>query len=579
MTAAGRLALVFILLVLIAAVTVVVVAFAVAGLGSPGWRSGAPASGPVLTLELEGTIPETSPNDALTRFFEPDRKNLRGLLLALHHAASDPEIEGLFARIEQPRLGWARAEELRAAISAFGAQGKWSAVQLDSAESNVSYYLASAFDEIYLAPPGGVGLIGLRVEQPFARPLLEHLEIRPQFVRRKEYKSAANVYTEDGFTAEHREATRALIDSFHEHVVTAVAEGRGMEPAQVQRLIDGGPYMASEAQDLGLVDHLAYRDEAIEAIKDRFDGKNAFVPWSRYAADRGDEGAVGSIALVYALGGIARGESGNELLSGRRLGAETIKRALERARKDRNVAAVVLRIDSPGGSYVASDLIRRQVALTVEEKPVVASFGNYAASGGYFIGMQSSRVVASDLTTTGSIGVISGKLVTGEFWSDKLRVPVSGLQTGENAEIYSPQEPFDEAGWARVNTMMDGVYEDFVRKAAEGRNMPFERAEALARGRVWSGRDARERGLVDERGGLLRAIELARELAELPEDRPVRLRILPRPPGFWESLRQRQPGLVELSGEAGRALLEGLAELDRLDPRGRLEDPALPRVK
>lgn len=577
MTTAGRLALVFIVLVVLlaaAAAAALLVAVGVGAAGLGGARSEVP---PVLAIEIEGNLPENASADAVSQLLEPGRGDLRNVLLALHRAVDDPRIEGLFVRIERPSFGWSRAEELREAVLAFREAGKWSAVQLDSASSNLAYYLASGFDEVFLAPPGEIGLLGLRVEQPFARGLLQRLGVEPQFVRRKEYKAAANVFTERGFTASHEEATRALLESFHGHLVDAISQGRGLTRERVQELIDNGPYRAQEALNKGLVDHLAYRDQVVDELSERAGSDPPFVRWQRYLA-RAPRGAGGpAVAIVYAEGSIQRGESGSGLLSGRSMGAETIARAVERARRDDRIAAVVLRIDSPGGSYVASDLIRREVALTAKRKPVVASFGNAAASGGYFIGMQADRIVTNELTTTGSIGVLSGKLVTADMWESKLGVRFRGLQTGDNAELYSSQEPFDDKGWQRINTLLDDIYRDFVSKAAEGRGMAYQELERVARGRVWSGRDAIERGLADVEGGLMQAIDEAKRLAEIPEDRPVRLFVLPRPPGVWESLRQGRFGDWLALAEGGLP-----AVLDRLEPApatGRIEDPALPRVR
>lgn len=535
----------------------------------------------VLALRLEGTLPEHQEEGSVAWLLGRRSLSLRDVVEGIEQARKDEDIKGLMVEIGPVGLGWAQSEEVRSALAGFRQSGKWSVAFLESADSNAAYWLATGCEQIVLAPPGEVGLVGLRVETPFLRGLLDKLGVVPQMARRKEYKNAANTYTETSYTPAHREATQALLRSLYRGLVAGIADSRGLTDERVEELIDGGPYTAQEALAHELVDRLAYKDELLSQIEDSGADVDSVVRLGDYLQrHRLHTRGRRKIALIYATGTIARGESDTGPLSGSVMGSRTIIRALQRARKDRAVAAVVLRIDSPGGSYVASDLIRREVVLTAKEKPVIASMGNVAASGGYFIAMQADHIVADEATITGSIGVLSGKLVTRRFWQEKTGIRFPGIQIGENAEIFSSQEPYDERGWERLNRILDTIYADFVAKAAEGRSMEFEQLEPLAHGRVWTGRDALDRGLIDEIGGLGRAIVVAAERGGLDPEGPYRLITLPRPRGFLDSLRRsRSLGLSAELPPPAADLLRAAALVERLSGECYLYASDLPVVR
>ncbi|MBP7147782.1 MAG: signal peptide peptidase SppA [Acidobacteria bacterium] len=569
--------------------TILILAFFLVSIGAVLaviWAAGTPRlafGGPsVVAIRLEGEVPETAGLNPFQQLFGR-ALDFRDLLDGVEKARTDPRIKTILLEVRAPALGWAQVEELRAALSRFRASGKNVVAFMETAGefsgATGMYLVASAADRVVLAPPGDVGLLGVRVETPFVRGLFDKLEVTPQFGQRKEFKNAANIYTDQDYTPAHREATSRLLASLHEDVLAAVAADRKLTVPRVRELVDGGPYTGPEALENGLVDELAYRDEVLGQLEDAAGGKQPFVTLEQYLAhDRPHDSGRRKIALVYAVGAIARGDSQDDPLAGLVAGSDTITRALRAAREDDSVVAVVLRVDSPGGSYVASDLVRREVALTREVKPVIASMGNVAASGGYFVAMQASQIVADSGTITGSIGVLAGKLVTERFWQDKLGIRFAGLQEGKNADFYSSQVPWDEADWRRMDAMLDRIYADFVAKAAEGRGIPAQELEPNAHGRVWSGKDALERGLVDSIGGLADAIELARAEAGLDPGDAYRVVVLPRQPTLVEALFNRQRKEFVLSREA-RAVLRALGLARGATGEQFLLDPAVPDIR
>ncbi len=577
MTRAARWAIVLVLLFVLASFATLVVAAWTLGGGLSFHR------GNVLEVRLDRPVVETAPRDRLSRLLGREPLVLRDLVAAIDAARKDDRIEGLYLELDDTSLGWAQGEELRAAIARFRAAGKWTVAWTASfgelGGGTGAYWLASACRQVYLAPPGDVGLTGLRVETPFIRGLLDRLGIVPQFGQRKEYKNAVNTYTETGYTKPHREALEALLDVLYGELVDGIATGRELTPDRVRELIDGGPWTGDEAKENGLVDDLLYRDQVMDLLEKKAGRKDPLEPVERYLGRRRPFGSGGTkVAIVYAVGAIRRGESGTDPLYGRSMGSDTIIRALRRAREDDSIDAVVLRVDSPGGSYVASDLIRREVVRTAKEKPLLVSMGNYAASGGYFISMQGPSILADRTTITGSIGVFGGKFVTRDFWEQKLGIRFPGIQRGRHADLMSTQVEWDEDGWARMNALLDRIYDDFVTKAAQGRGMTWDELEPLAHGRVWAGKDARERKLVDDIGGLREALRQACSRAGGDPDRGCRVEILPRPKNFLERLLSRDRDEV-LLGPEGRRALALVRLLTSPAPEALLLDPDLPRIR
>lgn len=494
----------------------------------------------VLELDLTEGITDEMPGDALGQIMAMRRPRLADVEEGLRRGARDPRVKALVARVGGRPIGVATTQELRAAIQAFRAAGKPAVAWADSfgefGPGNLPYYLACAFDEIAVQPSGNVGLAGLRVVNTFVRDLLEKVGVEYEAGIRHEYKNAMNTFTERGFTEPHREATERLAQSYTEQIVEGVAEGRGLSVDEVRSLVDRGPFLAAEALEAGLVDRAAYRDEVYAELLDRFrdasgDGADPTLQFvnrylraqslrtlSRQATQRD-----AYVALISAVGPVMPGRSRRSPLGGgSAMGAETVSAAFRHARRDPRVRAVVFRIDSPGGSYVASDTIWREVKLTSEAgKPVVASMGDVAGSGGYFVALSADVIVAQPGTLTGSIGVYLAKPVLSALL-DRAGINVESVQTGENAGMTALTRKFTDSEWSRVNAMLDHVYADFTAKVALSRGMTAERVHELARGRVWTGRDAHERGLVDELGGTRTALRLAREKAGLPESAQLR---------------------------------------------------------
>jgi protease-4 len=498
----------------------------------------------ILELDLTEGIAEGPPADPLSALLTMRRTRLQDLLEGLRRAAADDRVRVLVVKVGGSRIGLAKIQELRGAISDFRKSGKlavaWTESFGDFVHGNLPYYLASGFDRIYLQPSGTLGLTGVAVEQVFLHGALEKLGIDFQSAKRYEYKSAADQLTESGFTGPAREAAARLAQSVTEQLIAAVAAGRGLALEQAAGLFGRGPFLARQALDEGLVDGLLYRDEVYDQARKEAGRDATLLYLQRYQRTQslGDlprrvgAGARGIapgqherfVATIYAQGPIRSGRSGRGGPGGGGMGSDTVAAALRAAAADDGARAVVLRVNSPGGSYTASDVIWREVVrLRAAGKPVVVSMGDVAASGGYFIAAPADVIVAQPGTITGSIGVIMGKPVLRDLF-ERAGVATDTItdSTGGVATMFSSSRPFSDGEWTRINEWLDGVYADFTDKVAAGRRLPPERVHDLARGRVWSGADAIANGLADEAGGLREAIAIARKRAGLPDDAPAR---------------------------------------------------------
>lgn len=487
----------------------------------------------VLEIDLEQPVVETGSPDPISAVLQGEAPRLRDLVGALDRAAKDERVVGLVARIGGGGHGMAVTQELRDAVKRFRSSGKLAVAYAETFGEAVpgqgGYYLATAFDSVWVQPSGDVGFVGLAAETPFLRGTLEKIGVEPRFSGRKEYKTFINQYTERELTEPHRESLSRILDSHTDQIVAGVAEGRGLEESAVRALLAAGPYTAEDALEKGLVDAVGYRDEVLSSIEKKVGRPVTRLFAQRYLERAGPPHRGGAaIGLVYAVGGVARGESSfDAVLGGATMGSDTVSAAIRAAVRDDDVKAIVLRIDSPGGSYVASDTIRREVERARKAgKPVVASMGNVAASGGYFVAMDADRIVAQPGTLTGSIGVGGGKMALEGLW-EKLGVAWGRVETTPGAGMFSLSRDFTPEEWARFEAWLDHIYADFVAKAAAGRKMSVEQMDLVARGRVWTGADAKERGLVDELGGLGTALRVAKELAGLPADGEVELRSFP----------------------------------------------------
>ncbi|MEX2629024.1 MAG: signal peptide peptidase SppA [Tistlia sp.] len=457
--------------------------------------------------------------------------NLRELVLGLEAAAADPGVGGLLLRVGNGKLDIARVQELRRAIAAFRAGGKpvqaFSASFGEGGDGTLHYYLAAAADAITLQPSGNLDLVGFTLEQPYARALLDDWDVEARIYRREQYKGAAEPLLLEEMSAPVRRNLQALLDSWFAQLAGDIAGDRDLEPAAVRRLVDGGPYLPAEALGQGLVDRLGYADEAAAAILEAAGPRAALLPVRRYLADLAERGPAGDdprIAVIHGQGAVMLGESeGASPLGSVSMGADTLVEAFAEAAADPEVRAILFRVDSPGGSYAASDSIWRAVRRAQEAgKPVVVSMGALAASGGYFVAAPADRIIAEPGTVTGSIGVVSGKILTAGLWRE-LGVTWSGVQAGENAGFWDSTRDFTPEQWQRFTGFVDAAYQDFLDKVASGRDLPEEEAAALAGGRVWSGADAAERGLVDGLGGYRAAIEAAKALAGIEAGQAVTL--------------------------------------------------------
>ena len=523
-----------------------------------------PARNSVLELKIEGEIGEQVPPGLLGRVLGGRRLTLRQDLEAILKARDDERVSGLLLDIDDNDLGFASVQELREAIGDFRAHGKWATAWLetagDFAPGNKEYYLASACDTIWLAPPGDINLYGMRMEVPFVRGALDKLGVYPDMGHIGKYKNAMNFYTNTSMDAAHREAMESIVGALYEQLRDGIAEGRKMTGEAVTALIDRGPFTSKQALDAGLVDHLGYRDEMEAALKERNDGRLPLLKARDYLDKGGYYDRGVRIALIYGVGTVSRGESEyTPFLEGPSMGSETVAKAIRDAREDAGVKAIILRINSPGGSYVASDVIWREVSRTRGVKPIVVSMSDLAASGGYFVSVAADRILAQPGTLTASIGVLGGKLVTTGFW-DKVGFTTDAVQRGRHASFYSSTTRYDPEERRIFEGWLKRVYDDFVGKVAQGRGKTVQEIDAMAQGRVWTGAQALKLGLVDEIGGLSLAVRRALELAKLDPDSRVHLVEFPAPQGLLETVlssgEETGAGMASLRAEL-RGLLAG----------------------
>ncbi len=507
----------------------------------------------ILELDLTDGIAEGPVTDPLSAIMSRRKIRLHDIIEGLRRARQDDRVRALVVKVGGGRIGLARMQELREAVAGFRESGKlavaWSETFGEFTHGNVPYYLATAFDRIYLQPSGSLGLTGVAVEQLFLHDALAKIGVAFQSAKRHEYKSAADNLTERGFTGPAREAAERMAVSIAEQITAAIAERRGKTPEEARALLDRGPFLAEDALAEGLVDALGYRDEVYADVRKEA-GADAILQYvARYQrahalaqrARKLPNPRERFVAVIYASGPIRQGRSFRSPLGGVAMGSDTVSAALRSAASDERVRAVLLRVNSPGGSGVASDTIWREVVRTrATGKPVVVSMSDVAASGGYFISVPADVIVAQPGTLTGSIGVITGKPVFEEALG-RAGITTDSVAVGTGATMFAPTHPFSQDEWQQINTWLDAIYRDFIEKVASGRRMTVERVHEVARGRVWTGADAAQNGLVDELGGMAAAADIARRRAGLPADAPLRVypRLTPldqlRPPESSES--------------------------------------------
>ena len=551
----------------------------------------------ILELDLTQGIAEGPPADPVSALMSRRRTRLGDVLDGLRRARNDDRVRALVAKVGGQHIGLATVQELREAVAGFGAAGKptyaWAESFGEFSRGNLPYYLATAFDRIYLQSSGGLGLTGVSVEQLFFRSALDKIGVSFEAAQREEYKTAAHALTERGFTGPAREENERLAAAIVAQLTAAIAERRGKTPEQARALLDRGPFLPHEALAEGLVDATGYRDEVFAAVRKEA-GPDAVLQYvGRYQrahtlaqrARKLPNPRERFVAVIYATGPIRQGRSGRGPLSGSAIGSDTVAGALRAAVADDRARAILLRVNSPGGSHTASDTIWREVVRArAAGKPVVVSMGDVAASGGYFISMAADAIFAQPGTITGSIGVVTGKPVMQDLLG-RIGVTTDTVAEGAHGAMFAPTHPFSDDEWAMVNNWLDHIYADFTGKVAAGRGLSDQQVREIARGRVWIGADAAANGLVDELGGISAAAEVARRRGGLPADAPLRLypRVGPleqmrphessedqAPAAFWPG----SPGPAEAAwGPAGR-----LAAHFGLPPYGPLMLPGRWRI-
>ncbi len=494
----------------------------------------------ILEVNMSSGFPEYVSEEPVSRAVFGHPFTLRDLVDALDRASYDSRVTGLVAKAGG-QLGLAQIQEIRSAVKKFRRSGKPAVVYTESfgelQSGNGSYYLATAFDEIYLQPTGMLGLMGLSSEAMFLKGAMDKLGVVAKGGQREEYKNAYNQYTQTEYTRHHLEATSSILDAQFGQILDGIAESRGLPLSDLRQSIDNGPFFAEEALEMDLVDGLGYRDEAVEKIREITGGRAKTFSIRTYLQGAGRRNNKGEeIALIYTNGTILSGGSGYDpIISGEIAGAATVARAFRDA-VDKDVSAIIMRINSPGGSHIASDVIRREIIRAREKGiPVITSMGDVAASGGYYIAAETDRILAQPGTLTGSIGVYGFKLVTKELW-EKFGISWDSYQTSKNANAFSFIEDFSSDQLEIFQAGLDRIYEDFTGKVSRGRNIPLENVLEIAKGRVYTGERAVEIGLVDEVGGYPEAIAAAKEAAMIPEDSPVKIRIFPRERSTFELL-------------------------------------------
>ena len=489
----------------------------------------------VLWLRVPENLRDREPDDVFAQLLGR-RDTVGSVVDALRKAKVDDRIRAVvLVPPIQPSL-WGKIQEIRRAVLDFRESDKPIVAYLEYGGGQ-AYYLATAADRILLTPTSPLDLVGVASYDLFLRDALDKVGVYPDMLTAGDYKTASNLYEETTFTPEHREMSESLNRDFYNQLVEGIAEGRAMTEAMVRDLIDEGPFLASEAVNQGLIDGVVYEDELIAGLR-LGDKDPPQVDFTLYR--QGDPGSLGlnrgpNIAVVYAEGGINLGSSGVDLEGTMVMGSRTIVQAIRAARNDDSIRAIILRIDSPGGAAIAADLIWREVMLASADKPVIASMSDLGASGGYYIATPAHAIVAQPGTLTGSIGVFGGKFALGGTF-EKLGVNMEAVSDGKQAELYSPVTPFSSEGRAEMQAQMDAIYERFLKTVADGRGMTRNAVHAVGQGRVWTGRQARANNLVDELGGLRRAVELAKEYAGIDADLEVTLVAYPRPMTFFEAL-------------------------------------------
>jgi protease IV len=495
----------------------------------------------VLTLKISGALPDFVPDDPFRRLFGSQPQSLSSLLTQFRKAKTDKRITAVILDIDMSDAGWAKSEEIRDTIADFRQSGKPVYAYMETG-LNKDYYIAVACDKIFVPPPGELFTIGLAADVMFFRGSLDKLGIYPDIYQIGKYKSAADMFKEKEMTPAHREYINSMLDDLYGRYVDGIAKARKKTPEQVKALIDGAPYTASQAKENGMIDGALYHDEMEKELKKRLGYKDSDeLPITRAGDYRQiSQESLGlnkgeRIAVIYATGDIVSGRSSFGGSGEETIGSESLVKTINDVRDDKSIKAFVLRIDSPGGSGLASDIIWRAIEAAKEKKPVVVSMSDVAASGGYYIACNANKIIAEPSTITGSIGVLGGKPVVKGFY-DWLGVTNEYVLRGQNSGMFRETEKFSDTERKKWEEFLGTTYDDFISKVGKGRSKEKAYIDSIGQGRVWTGSQGKERGLVDEYGGLDRAIEVAKDLAKIPVQQNVQRVLLPKPPTFLEQL-------------------------------------------
>ncbi len=532
-------------------------------------REPAVQSGSTLVLKVGGDLSEVAPTNVVGYFRGANAPVVRTFVEDLRKAKVDSRVSSVLLKptgFDSPY--WAKVQEIRDAVVDFKKSGKPVYAYLEYGGDR-EYYLASAADRVFLLPSSPLDLRGLATYQVFLRGTLDKVGAYPDMHHIGDYKTAMNQLTEKGYTRAHKEMDESLNRDLYEQLVRGIAGGRKKSEDDVRKLVDQGPFLPEDALRAGLIDDVAYEDQVEEKLKHgdrlrKIDGDDyARVSGGAFGLNRGPR-----IGVIYASGTITSGRSGFDPLSGTALGSDTLIDAIRQARRDSSLRAIVLRIDSPGGSAAASDAIWRELMVARNERtdrPIVASMSDLAASGGYYIAMPAQVIVAQPATLTGSIGIFGGKIVTGGIY-EKLGAHIESTSIGKNAELDSPIRPFNPEELKKVQEQLQSFYDGFVEKVAQSRHTTPEKIDAIAQGRVWTGRQARQNGLVDELGGLDAAVAIAKQRAKLAADAEVELVVFPPRKSFYELLTEQFSGASDQSAAVSTWLAANLSkgELDAL---------------
>jgi protease IV len=508
------------------------------------WVGSKPArldSKSVLVIDAAGAIEEQRVSNIFTALSGNTTPVLHDYLDAIDSARTDSRITGIIVRVAPLETGWGKLEEIHAHLLAFRKSGKPSICYLGyDGVGNPEYYLASACKEIWLVPTTPVSVRGMMAEAMFFRGTLDKLKIVPEFFHIAEFKTATNEFTEKKFTPAHREEVEGILNGIYGQYVSETSFARHMDPAKFEAILKQGPLLTSDAVEEKLVDRLGYWDQLQDYFKQRDHRWNpvSLNHYRNFIKDDADFGAE-RIAVIHATGLIASGSSQTTAGGGFIMGGDSVASDLRAARNDSGIRAIVLRIDSGGGSVVASEVIRREVELAQDEKPVVVSMSDVAASGGYWIATPAAKIVADPDTETGSIGVLIGKMnISGLY--NLLGISTDYVSTSDSATMFSDQQNFTPAQEAAIQKSLAQTYKEFTEGVAHGRHMSVAAVDKIGKGRVWTGAQAKEIGLVDELGGLDRAIEIAKQLAHIPANDSVRIERFPQEKTFWQQFFERQ---------------------------------------